>query len=122
MENSQDQLKAAFAALQASLKETNVKVYTSQSPNYDDIRRCFVARSATPLGIVRPQNAQDVQLLVRACTKLAIPFTVRSGGHDCDGRSMVQDALVIDIRDICGVRVDIAQGTAQIGGGILTGD
>ncbi|KAG5804164.1 hypothetical protein H9Q71_011248 [Fusarium xylarioides] len=44
----------------------------------------------------------------------------RSGGHDCTGRSQVNGALTIDMRDINHVCISEDKKTAQIRGGIIT--
>lgn len=72
--------------------------------------------------VVRPQSADDVAELVSVLTSNSIPFTVRTGGHDMFCRSIANNTVTIDMRDICFVNIDKASRSARIGGGILSGD
>jgi FAD/FMN-containing dehydrogenase len=55
-----------------------------------------------PLAIVRPQNAEDVAAIVKYATSQGINFVVRSGSGNVFGKSQVQGAINIDMRDITG--------------------
>ncbi|KAI1169888.1 FAD-binding domain-containing protein [Nemania sp. FL0916] len=109
------------AALAAEHPE--IKLITSSDPTFEATRACFIKRDADiPSAIARPQNAEQVQTLVRFCTKNGVDFVVRSGGHDCAGRSQVAGALSIDLRDIKHVDVSADEKTAVVGGGVLFRD
>lgn len=87
------------------------------------------------LGLARPRTAADVAAVVSFCAVRALPLVVRAGGHDCEARTQVPGALMLDLRDICHVRVDDdadeggegagaqrgvqGQRTARVGGGCL---
>ncbi|KAI2634029.1 FAD-binding domain-containing protein [Xylaria nigripes] len=91
--------------------------------NFESTRACFVKRNGNvPGAIVRPQNVAHVQSLVQFCTKNSVNFVIRTGGHDCAGRSQVNGALSIDMRDIKHVSISADEKTATLGGGILTRD
>ncbi|GAP93091.1 putative d-lactate dehydrogenase protein [Rosellinia necatrix] len=109
---------AALAALHPDLP-----LLTPSDANFEVTRACFAKRDAdVPFAIARPQNVQHVQALVQYCTKNAVDFVVRGGGHDCAGRSQVAGTLSIDLRDIKHVSVSADQKTATVGGGILFRD
>jgi FAD/FMN-containing dehydrogenase len=114
----------AISALQQHLagQHPQLPLITPADPNFEATRLCFVRRDAVPSAIARPQNAEDVQALVRYCTANGIDFVVRSGGHDCAGRSQVHGALTIDLRDIKYVKISEDKKTASVGGGILFRD
>ena len=96
---------------------------TPSSTNYAAERETYVADNpAIPLAIVRPQNANDVAALVSFSKTNNIEFVVRSGGHDLYGRSEVNGALTIDMRDINFVNASMNGTVAKIGGGILMVD
>ncbi|KAK6079409.1 d-lactate dehydrogenase [Seiridium cupressi] len=99
----------------------DIKLYTPSDDQYEAVRECFVIRPARPFAIARPQNAEDVQTLVKFCIENDVDVTVRGGGHDPAGRTQVHGALVIDMRDINYVRVDEDRTTARVGGGVLVG-
>ncbi|KAL7627703.1 hypothetical protein AAE478_001897 [Parahypoxylon ruwenzoriense] len=116
---------AALTALQQHLTEQHlgIPVVTPSSPDFEALRACFVKRDAdAPLAIARPQTTEDVQALVRYCVANGVDFVVRSGGHDCAGRSQVRGALTIDMRAIRHVRVADDEQTATVGGGVLIRD
>ncbi|KAI1273017.1 FAD-binding domain-containing protein [Xylaria sp. FL0933] len=98
-------------------------IITPSDPNFEATRACFVRRdSDVPFAIARPRNIADVQALVQYCTKNGVDFVVRSGGHDCAGRSQVAGALSIDMRDIKHVNISADEKTVSVGGGILFRD
>lgn len=122
-------VETAFNSRKLSLLEDflahrpGVTYVTPSSPNYPVERETYIADNpAVPLAIVRPQNANDVAALVSFSTSNGIDFVVRSGGHDVFGRSQVDGALTIDMRDINFVDATKNGSVAKIGGGILTLD
>ncbi|KAH7176223.1 hypothetical protein EDB81DRAFT_635024 [Dactylonectria macrodidyma] len=92
------------------------------SPDYGALRATFIVDNpAVPIAIARPQNAEDVSVIVSFCVSHGVPFVVRSGGNNLFGKSQVQDALTIDMRDIKYCHVNDGQSYAKVGGGILAG-
>ena len=116
---------ATLAALQQyfSAQHPEIPIVTPASPDFEALRSCFVKRDAdVPLAIVCPRTTEDVQSLVRYCVANSVDFVVRSGGHDCSGRSQVRGALTIDIRAIKHVVVSRDERTVTVGGGVLVRD
>lgn len=107
--------------LKEHISQTNVKLHTPDADDYDAIDGCFVWRPVKTLAVARPQTGQDVAVLLRFCIENNVEFTVRSGGHDCAGRTRAEGALVIDMRDINYVKVSEDKKMARVGGGILFG-
>jgi hypothetical protein len=71
-----------------------------------------------PLLIVQPRNSRDVSTAIKWAARNGIPLTVKGGGHNSSGRSLLQDGLVIDLgRHMTGVRVDTEKRTALVQGG-----
>ncbi|KAF4438193.1 6-hydroxy-D-nicotine oxidase [Fusarium acutatum] len=101
-------------------KHPNIKVTFPGDAAWVDITKCFIKTSSSPSMVARPQDASHVQEMVRFCVSHSIDFVVRSGGHDCTGRSQVNGALTIDMRDIQYMNISEDKRTAQIGGGIIT--
>lgn len=99
----------------------SIKLYTPEDESYNAVRQCFIDNAARPSAVVRPQTAEDVQEIVKFSVHSGIDFCVRGGGHDSAGRSQVDGALSIDVRDIEYVHVDESKTTARIGGGVLIG-
>ena len=100
-----------------------IQYATPNSPNYSTLRATYTLDNpAVPLAIVRPQNTEDVAAIVKFARANAIKPVVRSGGNSLFGKSMIQDALIIDMRDIAYVNISDSRASASVGGGILLGD
>ncbi|HEV2930607.1 MAG TPA: FAD-binding oxidoreductase [Propionibacteriaceae bacterium] len=75
-----------------------------------------------PALIVRCANVSDVQAAVRYGRASGLPVAVRSGGHSFPGLSVADDALVIDLSGLKGVRVDPDARVARVQAGVLLGE
>ncbi|ROW04694.1 hypothetical protein VMCG_04745 [Cytospora schulzeri] len=111
--------EAVLSLLQA--QHPDIKLYTTDSSEYEALRKTYVVSPARPSAIARPQTAEHVQALVRVCLEKGVDFNIRTGGHNCVGRTLVDNALMIDMRDIAYVQVSEDKTTAKLGGGILVG-
>jgi FAD/FMN-containing dehydrogenase len=110
-----------FVKLKGHLAHTKAKLYQSDAPNYKQVEQCFIDKPVQTLGVVKPQDADEVASVLQFCLENHVEFSVRSGGHDCAARTLVDGALVIDMRDINYVVVSDDKLSARIGGGILIG-
>jgi FAD/FMN-containing dehydrogenase len=113
-----------LTALESFLsKHPAIKYATPTSPNYASLRAIYnLDNISSPLAIVRPQNAENVAAIVKYATSQGINFVVRSGGGNVFGKSQVQGAITIDMRDINFVEVEQHKTSAKVGGGVLMGD
>ncbi|HVD19284.1 MAG TPA: FAD-binding oxidoreductase [Propionibacteriaceae bacterium] len=75
-----------------------------------------------PAVIIRCAGVSDVIAAVKFGWASGLPVAVRSGGHSFPGFSMADDALVIDLSLMKGVRVDPDRRTARVQAGVLLGD
>lgn len=98
-----------------------IKVFQPTDAEWPEVKKCYINQAGAPSVIARPQEASHIQDLVRLCVSNNVDFVIRSGGHDCAGRSQVNGALAVDMRDIQHVNISEDKQTAKIGGGILTG-
>lgn len=78
-----------------------------------------INRVDAPLAIVHPQSVEDVSKLIKYPKSARLRFTIRVGGHDLQGRSIVGGALLIDLRALRSVNVAANQKSATVDGGIL---
>src|SRR6478735_10305287 len=106
------------SSLEAFLKGHQIQYHTKGSSDYEELRSAFVVASGYPVAITRPKTATEVALLVQYLGSNKIPFTVRSGGHDAYGRTVLQDGVTIDMRELDHVSVSPNKKTATVGGGI----
>ena len=73
-----------------------------------DRRPALVARCATPA---------DVTEAIAYARSHGLALAVRAGGHSVAGLSLVDDGLVIDVRDMYAVEVDAERRVARVGAG-----
>jgi FAD/FMN-containing dehydrogenase len=92
-------------------------------PGYDVHRKvwngCFDKR---PAMIVRCAGVSDVIAAVKLGRTSGLPVAMRSGGHSFPGLSVADDALMIDLQPMKGVRVDPERRTARVQAGVLLGE
>jgi hypothetical protein len=96
------------------------QVLASDSPDYHVARRIWNGMiDRRPAFIVRPASIADVMQAVRIAREYQLPVCVRGGGHSVAGKSVVNDAMMIDLslmNDIQinpGVHSAVAQGGAN---------
>jgi FAD/FMN-containing dehydrogenase len=75
-----------------------------------------------PALIARCAGVADVIRAVRFGRQTGLPVAVRSGGHSFPGFSVADDALLIDLSPMKGVRVDPEKRTARVQAGVLLGE
>lgn len=93
------------------------------SPDYTNARMVYNAsRTDNPLAIVQPQSHSKVCALIMYAKRKSLPFTLRSGGHNLEGRAVVENALLIDLRALTGVTIATDRKSATIQGGTLQGE
>ncbi|MBE3046685.1 FAD-binding oxidoreductase [Candidatus Bathyarchaeota archaeon] len=106
-------------------RHSSLLVYTKSNPHFDDIRTLFNHEiTTTPRAIVRPTNENELTSSVSFCAEHKLPMSVRSGGHDLHGRSLIQDGVVIDVRALADVRMarEHTPPHAVVGPGVKSGD
>ena len=92
-------------------------------PDYDVGRQIWNGSiDRHPALIVRCADVSDVVAAVRYGRSSGLPVAVRSGGHSFPGLSVADDALVIDLSGMKGVRVDPETRVARVQAGVLLGE
>src|SRR5213593_2696987 len=92
-------------------------------PDYDIHRKIWNGSiDKRPAAIVRCAGVSDVIAGVKLGRASGLPVAVRSGGHSFPGLSVADDALVIDLAPMKGVRVDPDKRTARVQAGVLLGE
>ncbi|MFP5282968.1 MAG: FAD-binding oxidoreductase [Actinomycetes bacterium] len=94
-----------------------------EDPGYDAQRRIWNGSvDRRPALIARCSGVADVLAALRMGRAAGLPVAVRSGGHSFPGLSVADDALVIDLSLMKGVRVDPDTHTARVQAGVLLGE
>lgn len=92
-------------------------------PGYDVHRQIWNgAFDRHPAVIARCAGVADVITAVKLGRSSGLPVAVRSGGHSFPGLSVADDALMIDLSPMKGVRVDPERRTARVQAGVLLGE
>src|SRR6476659_7590848 len=91
--------------------------------SYDEHRKIWNGSiDRHPALIARCAGVADVISAVKFGRKTGLPVAVRSGGHSFPGLSVADDALLIDLASMKGVRVDPEGRTARVQAGVLLGE
>ncbi|MET1043695.1 MAG: FAD-binding oxidoreductase [Microbacteriaceae bacterium] len=75
-----------------------------------------------PSVIIRCAGVADVIAAVNFASSSGLPVSVRSGGHSFAGFSVADDAIMIDLSPMKGVRVDPQLRTVRVQAGVLLGE
>jgi hypothetical protein len=93
------------------------------TPEYDIHRKIWNGSfDKHPALIIRCAGVSDVIAAVRFGQESGLPVAVRSGGHSFPGLSVADDALMIDLQPMKGVRVDPEKRTVRVQAGVLLGE
>jgi FAD/FMN-containing dehydrogenase len=92
-------------------------------PDYEAHRKIWNGSiDKRPAVIIRCAGVADVIAAVRFGRDSGLPVAVRSGGHSFPGFCVADDALMIDLSPMKGVRVDPEKRTARVQAGVLLGE
>jgi FAD/FMN-containing dehydrogenase len=107
-----------------SLKETvRGPVITADDAEYDEARKVYNAMiDRRPRVVVRPANTGDVMTAIRFAAENGLPVATRGGAHSVPGFGTADDAVVVDLSGMRGVRVDPHTHHARVEGGATWGD
>ncbi len=71
-----------------------------------------------PAAIAKVADAPDVATVVRYAVEHGLPLSVRSGGHSLTGASVVDEGIVVDVRDLTAIALGLPSRTAWVGAGL----
>lgn len=98
------------------------RVIAPGETDYDRERRVWNGMiDRHPQLIVKCRGTADVIAALDHAASHDIPFTVRGGGHSVAGRSVADDAMLIDLSPMQSVSVDVAAKTARVEAGATWG-
>ncbi len=74
-------------------------IFTPQDRRYEDLRRIFNGLvDRRPSTIVLPRSVEAACTAVRHAVNEGLAFSIRGGGHNVAGSSVIDDGIVIDCR------------------------
>jgi FAD/FMN-containing dehydrogenase len=110
----------AYDDLSATLRGRLVR---PSDPDYDEVRAVYNAMiDKRPAAIAQCRDAVDVGNTIRFARRHGIEIAVRGGGHNAGGLGVWDDALVVDLSAMHGVRVDPERRTVRVDGGCVWAD
>ncbi len=90
---------------------------------YDEHRKVWNGSiDRFPALIARCGAVADVLAAVKFARSSGLPVAVRGGGHSYPGHSVCDGGIVIDLRQMNGIRVDPEGRTARVQAGVLWGE
>jgi FAD/FMN-containing dehydrogenase len=99
------------------------KLVTASDPAYEEHRRVWNGSiDRRPSLIARCAGVADVIAALGFAQQAGRVVAVRGGGHSFPGHSVADDAVVIDLALMKGIRVDADAKTARAQGGVLLGE
>ncbi|KAH0499734.1 hypothetical protein TgHK011_006909 [Trichoderma gracile] len=105
------------------LRRKNIPVYTPGELPYERSVATvnLLYRYARPDCVVQPQNAAQVQLIVRSAKARDIPMTIKNGGHSYSGASTAEKGISLDLTHMDGVKLEKGARLMTVQGGALWG-
>src|SRR5262245_15421321 len=85
-------------------------------PRYAAAANIWPKHSRRPLAFVHCSTAEHVRVALAASLDAGLPVSVRSGGHDWDGRALC-DGVVIDLTPMRRVALHPGSSAVEVGGG-----
>ena len=83
------------------------RVIAPDDADYDDARTVMLGGvDRRPGVIVRVADAIDVVQVVSLARDTGVPLAVRSGGHSAAAHSVIDDGIVLDLRDMHALEID----------------
>src|ERR1700733_5156557 len=112
------------ATIQELREAVRGEILTPADDGYAQARRIWNGAhdDRSPALVVRCTGAADVIASVGFARSNGLTIAVRGGGHSVAGFSTSDDAIVIDLSPMNGVRVDPIAGRATVGGGAVWAD
>jgi hypothetical protein len=107
---------ATIDALRASF---DGRVVGPEDGDYDAQRDVFYGGiDKRPAAIARVASDDDIRRVIDVARDSGTDLAVRAGGHSIPGHSTTEGGIVLDVRDLNGLRIDAASRTAAAGAGL----
>jgi FAD/FMN-containing dehydrogenase len=111
------------ATLETLRSAVRGRVIGPEDGEYDQARAVMYGGvDKRPAAIVKVADAKDVAATIKVARDGGLPLSVRSGGHSVTALSVVDDGIVIDVRDLTSIDLDVDGRTAWAGSGLTAVD
>ncbi len=118
-----DRVSTTVDALELDAAAFRGEIFGPADAGFEEHRRIWNGSiDRRPAAIARCAGVADVIAAVKAARASGVPVAIRSGGHSFPGYSVADDALVIDLSPMKGVRVDPERRIARAQAGVLLGE
>ena len=98
-------------------------VLQAGATGYEEARRVHNGMiDRRPALIIRCRTTDDVAEAVRFARRTGFEISVRGGGHNVAGLAIADDAVMIDLAEMKGIRVDRSARTVRAEGGVTWGE
>lgn len=116
---AKDSQRESSSLKQLDLSQLTGRVVTVDDPEYNVDRLSWnLYFSRFPLAIVFVKDKQDIWNALTFCRKNKLTFRIRAGGHAIEGWSSIDGGVIIDLREMTGIRVDKKKGLAYVQPGV----
>ena len=107
--------------LQDLVKSLNGRIILPSDAEYEKARLVFSGEiDRRPGAIVRVANTRDVQKTIAFTRDNNLEMTIRSGGHSGAGFSIIDDGIMLDLRDMRNLKIDENEKTAWVETGLTS--
>eukprot|EP00873_Tetraselmis_striata_P044412 jgi/Tetstr1/464676/TSEL_009428.t2 len=113
--------KRAAAPVLAKLRqEVAGEVLCPGDPSFSETIAVFNARyQQQPALVILPRSTEGVGAALRFAREHGLRVSVKNGGHNPAGLSVVEGAVLIHMKHFDSVHIDTTQRTVTVGGGVL---
>jgi FAD/FMN-containing dehydrogenase len=103
--------------------ELTGRVIGPEDGDYDAARTVVAGGiDRRPAVIVRVADTADVARVIALATETGLDLAVRCGGHSGAAHGVVDDGIVLDVRDLRDLDIDVEGRTAWAGAGLSAGE
>jgi FAD/FMN-containing dehydrogenase len=101
----------------------NGRVVTPDDARYDEARTVYWGGiDRRPAAIVKAKDAADVSRVVSLARESGLELAVKSGGHSLAGHGASEGGIVLDLSEMNGLEVNLAERTAWAETGLTAGE
>src|SRR3954454_2777993 len=95
------------------------RVVTPSDPDWDATREVFnLATDVRPAAVALPREVGDVVAAVDYARALGLRVAPQATGHNADALGALDDALLVDVRELQAVSIDPAARRVRVGAGV----